>query len=265
MRHLAATIRALPMTFVVYVVEACLALMAVGPLAIELTEDARPSFRSSLGRVVWLETVDALAPAFRAQRTGAILSALLLLLLAPWLQMAWLQALAGPISVARALREAAALYGRAWSVSIVTLLLTAVVASPFVVTLLVVDDWVSNSSDARLHDLALLTAALPLVPIAWTALLLHDLARARSLAATAWSSVMGSLRAALSVRAQLPAIALIGLATGARAAGFWLGQRSEDPSSINAQLQLACFVALWLRSAWLACALHAGEPRDLMR
>lgn len=263
MRVLTAITRALPFTFAIYLVEVVLALLAAGPLAVELADDGRPSLQSAIGRVMWLEQLFDLAPALRVQGRVAAVALILLALLAPCLQMGWLRALSQPTSLTQALREGITLYGRAWLVTLATLLFVALFATPFVVIVSAVEPLVADSADGRLHDLTLGLIALPLLPIAWWGFVLHELARARCLRETAWASVVGSLRNALRLRVHLQAALFLGTALLLRAVLLWLAQAGPGVVASSEWLpQSLCALALVLRSGWLACALIAGEPRS---
>jgi hypothetical protein len=260
MRRFAATMRALPVTFVVYVIEACSALLLSMPLGLELLDDGRATLSHALGRAAWLDLLPSLMPALRVHGTSTLLHVGLLLLLAPWLQMAWLSALAQPMGVGRALAEGARLYLRAWLVTLWVVLLASLGSVPFLVAASVIERLLSEG-DARVHDLLLSAACLPLLLVLWWAHVLHDLARARALTHGAWSSVRSSLGPALQPRVQLPGLLLAGLALATQAAVWALvGRRTLDPYlPALALLQLACLLGLFLRSLWLAHALACAE------
>lgn len=262
------TAGALPLTFVVYVAEAALAMVSALPLGLELNADARASLGDAIGRAAWLDRVPELLPMVRAQARSAALLGLLWVVLSPWLQMAWLRALAGPIGTRGALAEGARLYFRAWRVSLCVLVLLALPCLPLAAGLPVALWAFSEQGEERLHDVALMAAAGALGALLWTAHVLHDLARARALSMPAWRAVRGSLRACLTPRIQASALAfsLAGLAL--RGAHGLVAELGADLPGVGAValLQVACFGALLARSAWLAralaCAAESGASRD---
>lgn len=260
MRRTAAALRALPVTFVVYMLEAGLALLMALPLGLELLDDGRASLSTSVGRAVSLDRAVSLLPALHVQATASLLHLGLLLLLAPWLQMAWLHALARPSSVGRALAQGAHLYLRAWLVTLWVAVLAALASAPFLVAASLVERMLADG-DARLHDALLAGVCLPLVLVLWLAHVLHDLGRARALSHGAWASLRGSLGMAFRLRAQLPALLFAGLGSAAHAAAWLLIARGTFGSSIPsvALLQLACLLGLFARSGWLACALACTD------
>lgn len=267
MRHVTAAVRALPVTFVVYMVEACLALLLTLPIGLELLDDGRASLSSALGRAAWLDLLPALAPALRMHATASVLHLVLLLLLAPWLHLSWLYALSRPSGVGPALGEGARLYLRAWLVTFWVALVATLASAPFLVSAALVER-VLGDGDARLHDLVLATVCLPLLPVLWWAHVLHDLARARSLTRGAWAAVRSSLTDAARIKVQLVALLLSAAASGAAVVAWLLVGRGTVPQNVPAflLLQLACLLALFLRSVWLAhtvaCAEHSVTSRD---
>jgi len=254
------------MTFVVYAVEACLALLIALPLGLELLDDGRASFASALGRAAWLDRVAELLPALRLQSTSWLLHGALLLLVSPWLQMAWLHALAQPSGLGQALAVGAQRYLRAWLVTVWVLLLTALASAPFLLAASVLENLL-REGDARLHDLLLAAACLPLLLVWWAAHVLHDLARARALSAGAWAAVSGSLRLAVRPRAQLPAVLFAILALAVHGAAWLLVGRGTLDSRVPALAvwQLSCLLGLFLRSCWLACALACAQLSPTFR
>lgn len=260
MRRVAAAVRALPLTFVVYTVEACLALLIALPLGVELLDDGRATLAHALGRAVWLDRLGSLLPTLRLQSTASLLHMALLVLIAPWLHMAWLYALAQPAGVGRALAEGAQRYVRAWLITLWVLLLTALASAPFLAAASVAEALLRDG-DARLHDLVLSAVCLPLLLVLWVAHVLHDLARARALGEGAWSAVRSSIGMALRPRTQLPALLFALLALAVHGA-IWLlvtrGTLDQRVPSL-ALLQLACLLGLFLRSGWLAWTLACAE------
>src|SRR4051794_23493193 len=93
-----AVLRALPVTFFVYLVQACAALLLGLPAALEVTHSAPSSYDAS-ARAAWLELALTWAPAWRVLGTTALLTIAILLLLSPWLQMAWLAAISTPMGL----------------------------------------------------------------------------------------------------------------------------------------------------------------------
>jgi hypothetical protein len=264
-----ASAGALPFTFVLYVVEAAAALVFALPLGLELRGDVRASLTDAIGRAIWLDRVAELVPVVRAQVLSAGLGGLLWLVLSPWLQMAWLSALARPCSVRAALRDGARLYLRAWGVSLWVLALLALAGLPGGAALWFALWAFSGHAEAHLYDIALAAACVALVPLLWTAHVLHDLARARALSASAWTAVRSSLRNCLRLRIQASALAFLLASCALRATHALVHVLGPGLAGIAAValLQAACLGALLARGAWLsralACAGELPASRDL--
>jgi hypothetical protein len=259
---------ALPFTFYLYVAEALIALTCALPLGLELSADARAALADASGRAVWLDRARELIPVLRAQGRTAALAGLLWLVLSPWLQMAWLCAIARPGSTRSALGEGARLYFRAWRVSLCVIVLLALACLPLATGLPIALWAFSEQGEAQLHDLALAGACGALVLLLWTAHLLHDLARARALSLPAWRAVRGSLRACLRPRIQASALAFALAGLALRSVHWLVAKLGADLAGIAAValLQTACFGALLARGAWLsralACATDTRTSRD---
>jgi hypothetical protein len=261
MRVLVAALRALPVTFALYVVEAVLAITLTVPLGMELSSDARALGTRVLFRAAAIERGLQLLPALRVQGRALALGTVLLLLLTPLLSMTWLSALSGPLGVSRALEQGARLYLRACAVSLAVGLLLALALAPWALFAYSADTWIDLSTHARLHDLLLLGCVGTALPVLWIFHVAHDLARAFALRRGALASVRLGLAAAISLRAPLVALALFALGLLVGASPLLLttaASRLGEMSSI-ALLQGACFGALGVRSLWLAYALTCTE------
>ena len=251
-------LRALPMTFAIYAIEALLGLFAVLPGALELSPVLAHSDGASL-QALRLETVLDFAGVARATLRTLGLAALAGLVVGPFLQMSWLSALAQRNSVQGAFAQGARLTPRAWLVSLLVALLTALFAAPVLCAAYGLHRWLDGTVAARTHDLALLGTLSPLLPMLCIAHVLHDVARARALHLRAARSAFGGLRVAL--RPRVFARAALAWAVGmlAMALAALLGQRVVEPGVATlatlALLQSALLARLFARSWWLACAL----------
>jgi hypothetical protein len=268
MKRLPPAQGALPFTFFVYVVEALIALACALPLGLELNADLRASLADPSGRAVWLDRVPELIPVLRAQGGSAALFGLLWLALSPWLQMAWLYAIARPSGTRGALAQGARLYFRAWRVSLWVIVLLALACLPLGAALPIALWAFSEQGEEQLHDLALAAAAGALLLLLWTAHVLHDLARAHALSLPAWRAVRASLRSCFRPRVQATALAFWLAALALRGTQLLVAALGAELAGAGAValLQAACFAALLARGAWLAralaCAGEIGASRD---
>ena len=228
MRPLVAALRALHVTFVILVVEAGLATLVATPLVLEL-ERGLPGTLDALGRAQLLDLAVRGSP-FRSWPLQLLLALGLAAVLAPLLQMAWLTALSQPTGAGRALGEGGRLWLRAVLVTLLVLLGLALLSAPFALTAWALHRALDPAIDARAHDLALLAALAPIVPLAFVSHVWHDLARARALAEGALRSVTRSARQALRLGVLVQAAGWSCAGTRARRARgphvpFAVGQR----------------------------------------
>ncbi|MET0339684.1 MAG: hypothetical protein ABW252_01715 [Polyangiales bacterium] len=253
----ARALRALPMTFLVYAIEAALAAFAVLPGALELT----PGWAASPGPRLEALRIDALLSLGAVGRTslrGFALAALALFVVGPFLQMSWLSALTSPMSVQRSLAQGARSTPRAWLVSLGMLVPTALAVAPALGAAYLVNRFVA---DDRARDLALAACALGLGAALLWAHAAHDVARAQALARRAGASVLFAVRASLwpplLLRAALAFV--VGLALPALA--LWLASLvATRPYGVLLGvllLQSALLGRLMLRAWWLAAAVSA--------
>lgn len=263
MTPLSLALRALPFTFVVYVLQALLASFVALPSGIEL---ARALRASSWDRVHWARLLDAL-PELSALTRGGALSALIatvvLLVLGPWLHMSWLAALDDLSTPLRALARGARVTVRAWWVSLLVLLVLVLGCAPFLLIAYSVHVGLESTTDARFHDLTLALVLSPLVPVVLFAHTLHDLARARALYRGALDAVVRGLRVALSVRLLLRSLGLWLLGTAlvlaAQLLSAWVDGSFRFLITVAA-LQTALLGRLFVRSIWLGDALACVLP-----
>lgn len=256
---------ALPVTFLLYVFEALLAISFALPLGLELTQQLGGRWDESQTALA-LESVTTLASGLRVSAGSAVLSLTLLVLLSPWLQMTWLSALSEHTTTLDALSRGARLTARAWWVSCLLALATLLALTPFGLTAYCVHRALIHSTDARFHDLTLVAALAPVVPVLLFAHLVHDLARASALERSGFQSVLHALRVARRVSLWPRALALPALGYGmvllAELAAF---RAVEVPLRFllsATALQSALLARTFLRSFWLASALTCVEPAD---
>jgi hypothetical protein len=246
-------LRALPLTFLIFVVEVMLAVFASFPISVELAPRLATFARDPAAALDphSLHELGSLARAF-ARAHG--LSGLVLLALAPWLQLSWLNALAEPQSPLAALARGARGLPRAWLLSLGLGLTFALCAAPWLGLAYGISAWLGHESNAQQVDLTVLACLLPLLPVAVYFLLVHDLARAASLESRSMRSLWRGLRAALRVRTWGPGVAAlaVGLVLPAAAhASSW----QLEPLPATLLLQSVLLVRLVVRAAWLAHAL----------
>jgi hypothetical protein len=256
----ATVARALPLTFLIYVAQACAAWVAgFGPvleLSRHLPLDSRP-----LSQAVWLEGLLASVATLRASAITLGLTCLLLLLVSPGLHMAWLAALDAPTRPLRSLAQGTRLWLRGALVSLWVLMGLGLAALPFGLVAWGIAHWLGDDTSDRLRDLSLLCALLPLLPLAWFAHVWHDLARARALYQSSLKSTLGSLRDALRPHVQLSALGWSALALSAVLLTHWGAVQLEAPALAARVgiLQGGLLLRLILRSRWLARALACAD------
>jgi hypothetical protein len=263
MRALANALRALPVTFAIYVVEAVLALWCAGPLGLELGDDARATLTTALGRAIWLDRASELAPALRVSGRSSLLALLVLLLLSPWLQMAWLHALARPLGMRRALEQGSRLYLRALSTSLLLACVGALLLLPWAGAAWLCHALVSAPARARVHDLLLCALLSPCALVLVYLHLAHDLARARALTDGVFRAVRVGLRTALRASVVLAGLSLFAAALAVRGLHFYAFRHDAQLGAFGGALllQAACLAALFVRSLWLSVCLTCTESR----
>lgn len=259
MSALPAALRALPLTFVIYLVEAVLALYCALPLSLELGADARASLTTAIGRAVWLDRALELLPALRLSGRSGLLSLASLVLLSPLLQMAWFSSMQRSFGAMRALEQGLRLYLRAGLVSLLCALVALLLLVPWAGAAWLADALLAAPARARLHDCTLALLLSPSCLVLVYAWLVHDLARARALGAGPFAAVAFGLRAALRARVLLSALVLLLGGLGLRAVQLYASQREAGALLSVGLLQSACFGALFVRSLWLATCLTCTE------
>jgi hypothetical protein len=249
-------LRALPVTFLVFVLEALLSVFASWPSGVELAAALQ---QLSLDPSALRE----LAILGRSFGRGHALAVLSVLLLAPWLQMSWLTMLSEPQSPLRALARGARKVPRACLLTLALGLAFALCAAPFAGLGWAVMGWLGGEPDARRHDLALACALAPLLPLGFYFHVAHDLARAAALEQSSARSLWRGLRIALRPRAWLAALgaSLVGLLLPLAAhASSW--QLAALPATML--LQSVLLVRTVVRAAWLGHALALVQPAPRM-
>lgn len=259
MSALPAALRALPLTFVIYIVEAVFALYCALPLSMELGADARATLTTAIGRAVWLDRALELLPALRLSGRSGLLSLASLVLLSPLLQMAWFSSMQPAFGAMRALEQGLRLYLRAVTVSLLCALVGALLLLPWAGAAWLADALLAAPARARLHDCTLGVLLSPTCLVLVYAWLVHDLARARALRVGPFAAVALALRAALRARVLLSALVLLLASFALRALQLYASQRTAGALLSVGLLQSACFGALFVRSLWLATCLACTE------
>ena len=256
-------LRALPVTFFVFVLEAIVATVFALPWAVEAQRRVLTPLDAS-ARAALLDTLGASDGALRVVALQAALVFGLWVAFAPWLQMAWLSAIAQPMGPGRALSRGVRLFARAVAVGVCVWSLTALLAAPFGLgawTIVRVCDPMEN---ARAHDLAIALCLDLIVPVLFVGHTWRDLARARALSLSTRHSVTRSARDAFRpcvlARALLLSATGFALVAGAEWVAGKLGTGSTlDRVLVLALVQLTIFARLFLRSVWLAGALACAD------
>jgi hypothetical protein len=250
-------LRALPITFLIYVLEALFAVFASWPSGVELVARLRSI---SLDPSALRE----LATVAKGLGRGHGLAVLAVVVLAPWLHMSWLIMLSEPQSPVRALARGVRSLPRAWLTTLGLGLIFALAALPFAGAAFAVVQALGDDPDARRHDLALAGTLLPVVPLAFYFHVASDLARAASLELRAVRSIGRGLRTALR---PVPFLAALGassvgllLPLAAHASSWQLGALAA-----TMLLQSVLLMRLVVRAAWLGYALSLVRQDERVR
>lgn len=260
MRHSLALLRALPMTFAIYVVHTVFAVGLGTSLGLEFERAVGFPLGRPAARVAALESLVDLAPLLRAKGVDLAIASIVLVVLSPWLHMAWLTSLSALHGPAHSLRNAWSLYFRAILTSALVLLLGALALLPWLGLGYAVHAFSEERVSHRVHDLSVALALSPvlislLVTASW-----HDLARARCLTTGAFKSALtaavDALRPTVFARYLFWTGAGLMIVVGAQAWALHVGVTGFFSSFLLlALMQSAAFGRLVLRSAWLADAL----------
>ena len=253
--------RALPMTFVVYVVEALLAAGLGAWVDARFGSLARAApAQLAVERARRLaQLAENAAPLWDLLTFALPLYALLLLALRPLLTMAWCSSLANTESIAHAVGNARRLYGRSaminvWLGAVAIIPATGLAATtalgPFAA--------LSLESGSRTAICAGSLATL------WALHLLHDLAQAHCRSQLAKPSMLLAARQLLRPRLWASATAWHAAATVISGVFAYLAFASSKGPGLTwaalPLLQVAAFSRLILRSGWLAaCLEHAAK------
>ena len=258
MRAWIASVRALPMTFALYVFEAVLAALGVFPLANELARRA-PTTNDAIGLAQWLERIPSQGASARVGAVGVALACAALLLVSPCLHMGWLSALSRRESVMDSLHQGVRLWIRACLVSLWIAAALALSAVPFAAAGWGISRVLARQLNDRVHDLVIVSALPLLAAFAFFAHVWHDLARARALHEGAFTSMRRSLRAAVRLSVLLRALLWGGLGGLLVVASQLLARDHAGALLLVGPLQLAILTRLLLRSRWLADALACAD------
>ncbi len=259
-----AVIRALPITFLVYVSSTALAAMHALPIALEIGRLPTWTKAGEGARIATLEAMLSQLPVLRAQGLSLLLAALAYALLSPWLQMSWFAALSAPRAPGAALAEGARLTPRAYLTSLVVGIGTVLMLLPCAALVWTTRSWLESRANVRVQDIATLIALTPGALVLFLSLAWHDLARARCLSSGAFRS---------SLRAWLDALSLVTLARYAcwAALGLTISVAAQLASlQVGHSGRLAMFIVLavvqgaalarsMLRSRWLTDALLCAD------
>jgi hypothetical protein len=263
MTPLSLALRALPFTFVVYVLQALLASFVALPGGLELARQLRASSWDRLQWALLLEKLPELGAIVRSSALSGLVALVVVLVLGPWLQMSWLCALDQLSTPLRALARGARVTARAWLVSLLVLLVFALGCAPFLLIAYSVHHGLASSTDARFHDLTLAAVLAPLLLVALFAHTLHDLARARALYRGALNGLLLGLRAALSPRMLSRSLGMWLLGALLVLLSHALVSLADGPFRFVvtvAVLQSALLARLFVRSLWLGSALTCMLP-----
>ena len=259
-----ATLRALPITMLAFLLQLLFAAPFAFPSALELQRVLSGPW-SGPTQAQLLDTLLASGPILRMLGVQSLLAMVLWLVLAPLLTMAWLSALSEPMRPARALAQGVKLYLRALSVSALLFGIALFVLGPWPLMAYGFSHWIDPATDVRAHDVAVLVSLVPLLPLGLVMHSWHDLARARSLELGFLRSVTRSAADAFRISVLVRALALSALGTGLVALSLAITGGHSDSwlSPMFAALVVhgAVFARYYLRSLWLAHTLLRAEQR----
>jgi hypothetical protein len=253
------------MTFVIYLIEAALAVVAGLPFALDFSNSA-PRGHDLSARAQWLEYALSLGTPARLAVSTSALALATLYLLGPWLQMAWLSALGRREGLGESLATGARLWWRACLVTLWVSIGVLLGLAPFALAAWGLSRLSAARLNDRVHGLAIACALLPVLPVLIAACAWFDLARARALQEGAWTSAIRSLRTAIQpatiMRALLWSVAgwLLFIVAQVAPLARWGG-----PPLLMFCLQTAVLMRLFVRSRWLADALTCAEHDDASR
>lgn len=249
--------RALPMTFLVHVTLTLLAAFPASRLARALdllVPGATTPDSGASDPVLLLDALPDLAQVFGWDVFGALGSMLLLsALLSTPLQMAWLASLHHEPSLRGAARDGILLWPRAVVVDLVLLVPVAIGIASAALIPYAVHLGLADQPDARLHDLAVLAASLPLALMIATTLALRDLCRAALLEVGIVAAIRVGMRNAIRA---LPFYLLLSTLS---ALLLGVGALELGPLLALVVLQPLAFVRSFLRACWLAVAVSRTE------
>jgi hypothetical protein len=259
-----ATLRALPVTMLAFLLQLTFAAPLALPTSLELSRVFTGSW-SGPSQAALFDTLTASGPLFRVLGVQSALALAIWMVVSPLLTMAWLSALSAPMGPGRALSQGVRLYLRAVSVTLFILLCALFVLGPWPLLAYGFSHWIDASTDVRAHDVAVLVSLAPLLPLGLAVHSWHDLARARSLELGFLRSVTRSAGDAFSASVLLRAL-LLGLSGTLLVVGaVWCvgGDSDSAFSPIFAALLVhgAVLAKYYLRSLWLAHTLVCAERR----
>lgn len=257
--------RAAAMTFLIYVVLTLLATVPTLPTVWGIGSTEAPS---TPGGAVMLEVLEQATPIIGAGTAAAWVLALVVWVLSPFLQMAWLAGLHRTRSVGESLAFGASHYLRAVLVTAWMLLPLAVVGFVLTAPPLLGHLALSSHPNARVHDVVVLALLVPgtFLLVVWC--IWHDLARAalaagherpRDAVRATWHRLgVRSLRAYVGWTGLA---ALLALAGHALAAALDQGSASWRGPVLLVLLQVIALARVACRGAWLGTALDRVEAR----
>lgn len=242
--------RAAPMTFLVYVVLTLLSAVPVVPIALAFG----PAFDRPGGSAL-LESLEESAPNIAAGTLAGFVVAGLALALSPLLQMAWLSAIARPMTVSEAIARGTQRYFHAVAVSVLMLVplvvaLLAAITAPLIAHLVLRD----HPND-RMHDVIVVALLVPgiFLWLAWCAW--HDLARAALLERARPLAAIRSAWRRLGPRAFGSYLAWTFLAASLALLGHVLGAYVDSGVLLIVLMQPLALARVACRAAWLGDAV----------
>ncbi len=253
-------VRALPMTFTIFVLQAWVSSIATLPMIGELVRVA-PNGKTAIALAASLEQALQMAPVLRTSSQTFLLLSLSWIVLSPWLQMAWFSAIAQRESVAASLATGGQLYLRACLVSLWVVLGFVLIAAPIALASYGIFRFMAEHPNDRVRDLLTVGLLLPALPALSIAHFWHDLARARALHEPAFRATARSLRDAVRPQVLVQGLLLTGVGWAVVLASQLAEEHVSTQSNVVliALLQSALLTRLVLRSRWLAEALTCAE------
>jgi hypothetical protein len=264
---LVASLRALPITLLVFALALSMGAPLALPVSLELSRMLSGPWNWA-AQAAFFETLSASRPLITLLIRQLLLLAIAWAIASPVLHMAWLTALSRPTAPGKAVWQGVRLSMRALCVSVFVGLIGLLMASPFALCAWGLGKLFDVETHAPAHDLSILISLAPVLLVLLVIATWHDLARARALEEGFFRSVTRSARHAFRPRVLVRSLVLCGSGSVlVLLAQWWTGTFHEHGFFswliAGTVLHGSVFAKLFLRSLWLARALACAEPSGL--